>query len=63
MFFVWRLRIPFIRDRLAPTDLSDRPLAGFHILDVGCGAGIVSESLGKIFTVGIFNLIVLYRHM
>ena len=23
------------------------PLAGLHILDVGCGAGIVSEQLGE----------------
>ncbi len=52
----FRLRIPFIRDRLAPGDLSDQPLAGLRILDAGCGAGIVSESLGKLPNVLQLNL-------
>lgn len=47
-----QLRVPFIRDGLchpgAPMDLSPdsyAPLTGLHILDVGCGGGILSEPL------------------
>ncbi|XP_023335498.1 uncharacterized protein LOC111706791 isoform X2 [Eurytemora carolleeae] len=43
-----RLRIPFIRDRLVGEITSDKPLSGLHILDVGCGGGIVSEQLARL---------------
>jgi len=45
-------RLGFIRDRLAaqngraPTD--PRPLAGLRVLDLGCGAGLVSEPLARL---------------
>jgi len=52
-----RLRVPWIRDtllqyrgqRLDPTLASpSRPLTGFRILDVGCGAGFLSEPLARL---------------
>jgi len=50
-----RLRVPLIRDCLVNSDLtniqlahSDTPLQGLKILDVGCGAGILSEALARI---------------
>ena len=45
-------RLGFIRDRLAaqagraPTD--PRPLAGLRVLDLGCGAGLVTEPLARL---------------
>jgi len=50
-----RLRVPLIRDGLINSGVtnlelaySDKPLEGLKILDVGCGAGIVSEALARI---------------
>lgn len=50
-----RLRVPLIRDGLINSGLSnpdlartDKPLKGLKILDVGCGAGIISEALARI---------------
>jgi len=50
-----RLRVPLIRDCLVNSGLSDTqlahtgtPLQGLRILDVGCGAGILSEALARI---------------
>lgn len=47
-----KLRVPFIRDNLLlqglGVPLSAKPLQGISILDVGCGAGILSESLARI---------------
>jgi len=50
-----RLRIPLIRDGLIHTNITNpelvnsaTPLLGTKILDVGCGAGIVSEQLARI---------------
>ena len=49
------LRVPLIRDGLAQTRLGrtdgqagPEPLAGTRILDVGCGGGILSESLARL---------------
>ena len=49
-----RLRVPLVRDCLVSSGLaqdpalSDTPLAGIRILDVGCGAGILSEPLARL---------------
>ena len=50
-----RLRVPLVRDSLVNSGLSnlhlahsDTPLKGLKILDVGCGAGILSEALARI---------------
>ena len=45
------LRVPLVRDKLLAQNVSSddtgafkpKPLAGFNILDVGCGGGILSE--------------------
>ncbi len=46
------LRVAYIRDMLVSHfDLdanTERPLAGLNILDVGCGGGILSESMAKL---------------
>merc|ERR1719312_45276 len=49
------LRVPLIRDGLAQTrrgradgQAGPEPLAGTRILDVGCGGGILSESLARL---------------
>ena len=50
-----RLRVPLVRDGLIETGLTrpeladtDQPLSGARILDVGCGAGILSEALARL---------------
>ena len=50
-----RLRVPLVRDGLVSTGLakselaeSDKPLTGLRVLDVGCGAGLLSEALARI---------------
>ena len=50
-----RLRVPLVRDGLMETGVADpamahtdKPLQGVRILDVGCGAGILSEALARI---------------
>jgi len=50
-----RLRIPLVRDGLVSTGAVDKetsdpatPLLGTRILDIGCGAGLVSEQLARI---------------
>ena len=50
-----RLRVPLVRDGLVSTGLtqpelaeSDKPLSGLRVLDVGCGAGLLSEALARI---------------
>jgi len=50
-----RLRVPLVRDGLIETGVAHdehidtcKPLQGLRILDVGCGAGILSEALARI---------------
>ena len=50
-----RLRVPLVRDGLVSTGVTqadlvqtDQPLAGVRVLDVGCGAGLLSEALARI---------------
>ncbi|XP_032828594.2 ubiquinone biosynthesis O-methyltransferase, mitochondrial [Petromyzon marinus] len=45
------LRVPLIRDGLLGAEAPTRgalPLKGFHILDVGCGGGLLCEPLARI---------------
>ncbi|ESN95158.1 hypothetical protein HELRODRAFT_186006 [Helobdella robusta] len=44
------LRVPLIRDGLTkhPTAPVHKPLTGLKILDIGCGAGILSEPLARL---------------
>ncbi|XP_076757282.1 ubiquinone biosynthesis protein COQ3, mitochondrial [Xylocopa sonorina] len=46
------IRVKFISDGLANAGLSQKipylPLEGLHILDVGCGGGLLSESLARL---------------
>jgi 2-polyprenyl-6-hydroxyphenyl methylase/3-demethylubiquinone-9 3-methyltransferase len=46
------LRLPFIRDTLTREGLGTgphaHPLRGLEILDIGCGAGLLSESITKL---------------
>ena len=45
-------RVPFILDTLslfmAVSPAADAPLAGLRVLDVGCGAGLLSESMARL---------------
>lgn len=47
-----RLRMTYIREQLCQhfglDPNSDRPLAGLTVLDVGCGGGILSESMAEL---------------
>jgi len=50
-----RLRVPLVRDGMIETGVTqpeladtDRPLTGTRVLDVGCGAGIISEALARL---------------
>jgi 2-polyprenyl-6-hydroxyphenyl methylase/3-demethylubiquinone-9 3-methyltransferase len=40
-------RLAFVRDRLAADPRALRPLAGLRLLDLGCGAGLLSEPLAR----------------
>lgn len=46
------LRAGYIRDRFADhfglNAASERPLAGLRVLDIGCGGGILSESMARL---------------
>ncbi len=46
------LRLTFIRDRIAAHKgrdaLSERPLAGLRVLDIGCGGGLLCEPLARL---------------
>ncbi len=50
------VRVDYLKELLAgrprgdsrPTGQPDRPLEGLEILDIGCGAGILSEALAKL---------------
>ncbi len=46
------VRVGFLRDRLAAhlgqDPLSDKPLAGLKLLDVGCGGGLLAEPLTRL---------------
>lgn len=44
-----KLRVPLIRDALANQRIETiKPLSGFKILDVGCGAGLLTEPLARL---------------
>lgn len=47
-----RLRVAYIRDRLCERldrdPASARPLEGLKVLDIGCGGGILSESMARL---------------
>lgn len=47
-----RLRVPFIRDEicghLGVLSTGDLPLRGVRVLDIGCGGGILSESMARL---------------
>lgn len=54
-FIGYSHRIPFIRDGLISSDkaqrkkaLTPRPLENIEILEVGCGAGILTEALARL---------------
>ena len=45
------LRVPFVTDGLSKcgkTKLSDKPLEGLKVADIGCGGGILSEALARL---------------
>lgn len=46
------LRAPWVRDRLCVhyerDPAADRPLSGLRLLDIGCGGGILSESMARL---------------
>ncbi len=46
------LRVVYIRDQLCQhfglNAKADKPLRGLHVLDVGCGGGILSESMARL---------------
>jgi 2-polyprenyl-6-hydroxyphenyl methylase/3-demethylubiquinone-9 3-methyltransferase len=46
------VRLAFVRDRLAAQfgrdPLSDRPLAGLRVVDVGCGGGLLAEPMARL---------------
>jgi ubiquinone biosynthesis O-methyltransferase len=42
------VRVRYIRDRMRPLDHSSQPLNGTRCLDVGCGGGLLSESLARL---------------
>lgn len=43
-----QLRVPFIRDAFEVLTNSSKPLNGIKLLDIGCGAGILSEPLARL---------------
>lgn len=64
------LRVPLVRDSLlclpvetTPTTChSPYPLEGYHVLDVGCGAGFLSEVSGNDCTALLLTLSVQLFH-
>ena len=46
------LRVPWVRDRLCThferDPSAERPLAGLRLVDIGCGGGILSESMAQL---------------
>ena len=45
------LRVPLVTDGLSKcgkTKLSDKPLEGLKVADIGCGGGILSEALARL---------------
>ena len=45
-------RVPFveqtIRARMRPDETTEQPLRGLKLLDIGCGAGLLSESMARL---------------
>ncbi|CAG2111168.1 unnamed protein product [Medioppia subpectinata] len=43
------LRVPFIRDTYSPSPVNtSKPLSGIRLLEIGCGAGLLSEPLARL---------------
>src|SRR5438094_8960113 len=42
------LRVPFIRDTFKPSADASKPLKGIRLLEIGCGAGLLSEPLARL---------------
>lgn len=42
------VRVKYIREMMRPSDKSAKPLNGLKCLDVGCGGGLLSESLARL---------------
>ncbi|CAM0134816.1 unnamed protein product [Umbelopsis sp. WA50703] len=41
-------RVSYIRDRVAPSTSKNTPFEGLRMLDIGCGGGLLSESLVRL---------------
>ena len=42
------VRVRYIREMMRPSDHSAKPFDGLKCLDVGCGGGLLSESLARL---------------
>jgi 2-polyprenyl-6-hydroxyphenyl methylase/3-demethylubiquinone-9 3-methyltransferase len=42
------VRVQYIREMMRPFDHSPKPLHGLKCLDIGCGGGLLSESLARL---------------
>lgn len=42
------VRVQYIREMVRPFDHTSKPLVGLKCLDIGCGGGLLSESLARL---------------